>query len=183
MHSTETHFVCRPSAGRKIKRYNEVKRSWNLQRTAENWSLELLSDGESKKLFSSLPVREEEWVRERKNVSHLLSTLSRLPSKHLRDSFCRVWAMKLLSCPINWNIKEIYGSFLMLYDKFETFFIFFQTSLWTLNRVNFIGRRQKKKHIEGFTCNEILFVPSCSGMLVHGNFEIFIFLFFMAPRQ
>jgi hypothetical protein len=71
-------------------------------------------------------------------------------SKHLRDSFADIEAWNCLSCPINWNIKEIYSShfwcFLMI--NLRHFLYFRWMSLWTLNRVKFIDGRRRSKGLD-----------------------------------
>lgn len=73
--------------------------------TTEN--LEKRSHGEGKFQFPR-------FQSERRDRFPIASSLSHLPmDAHVLRAVCWLGGIKLLSCPINWNIKKIYGSFLM----------------------------------------------------------------------
>ena len=90
------------------------------------------SHGKSKKLkFPSFQWAKKYFnpLRNESSLVYLLKT---------PEGIARHRGMKLLSCPINWNIKEIYG---LIFDVFCMInwrhFLYFRT----LNRVNFIVGR------------------------------------------
>lgn len=89
---------------RKNKRPSNNAACWAFERLR---NLEMCSHGESKKSFKPSSESFPECSRRETIAFPPLHTwLSREPSRK---------AHKMLSCPINWNIKKIYCSFLMLF--------------------------------------------------------------------